>query len=352
MENLKIIKTLGSGLFGTTYKVIDTKTKKNYALKKQKILKAYITGGTKYYMWRELRFYIWINKLIKSDQNFFMKMIDYKFYSDCSYTNENQPDAKNKIIKKLIRSKHCLDLLLDLKDGTLNDILKKSKSALKLILSEKQIFSMIIQITYICYLLNKSSYVHNDLHGGNISFTKVPYNKEILMYINGNKYKIKSYGYQWSIIDYGLILHKKFIMTKKEQNTYKNGILYNKDMKTFFIYALTNISSLIRKKQKKTFIVNQLFNKRQELYQRIKFLITSIYPSMNKFYKDYELNEKVNKLLFSEIIQYLSIYDIKFLEECFGKKIKQNNILNTHLEFFKFNQNNYENIIKYFIELC
>lgn len=221
MENLKIIKTLGSGLFGTTYLVKKISNKKKYALKTQKILKSYITGGTKYYMWRELRFYLWINKLIKSDQNFFMKMFDYKFYPNCSYSNNNQPDAKNKIVKKLIKSKHCLDLLLDLKDGTLSDLLKSNKN--KHVFSLKQIYSMIIQITYICYLLNKSGYIHNDLHYGNIAYKKIPYDKKITININGNKYKIKSFGYQWSIIDYGLILHRKFIMTKKSKIHIKMG---------------------------------------------------------------------------------------------------------------------------------
>ena len=112
-------------------------------------------------------------------------MINYKFYSDCSYANKNQPTAKTKIIKKLIKSKHCLDLLLELKDGTVNNLLKEIK------LSDKQIFSMIIQVTYMCYLLNKSGYSHNDLHSGNIAFVKIPKNQIITIEINGNKYKFK-----------------------------------------------------------------------------------------------------------------------------------------------------------------
>lgn len=368
MENLKIIKTLGSGIFGTTYMVKKISKKKKYALKTQKILKSYITGGTKYYMWRELRFYLWINKLKKSDQIFFMKMLDYKFYSNCSYTNKKQLDAKNKIVKKLINSKHCLDLLLDLKDGTLNDLFKLSKRKLlstksvskegitnnksKPILSQKQFYSMIIQITYICYLLNKSGYIHNDLHSGNIAFKKIPYNKKLSININDNKYKIKSYGYQWSIIDYGLILHKKFIMKKKEQKTYKNGILYNKDMKVFFIVSLTNIRSIIWSKIDKAISLNKLYQIKPDLYHRIKILIISIYPSMNVYYDDFEFNNKVNKLLYDEVIQFLAIYDIKFLEQIFDiKKIKLNNIPNNHLEFLKLNLSDYNSIIKYFIDL-
>ena len=74
MENIQILKILGSGMFGTTYKVKKTTNNKIYALKRQKILRSFITKNTKYYMWRELYFYSWINKLLISDQKFFMKM--------------------------------------------------------------------------------------------------------------------------------------------------------------------------------------------------------------------------------------------------------------------------------------
>jgi hypothetical protein len=347
MENLKIIKTLGMGLFGTTYKVYDSKTKSYYALKKQKILKSFITGGTKYYMWRELKFYLWINKLNKHDQKFFMKMIDYKFYSDCSYTNKNQPTAKSKIIKKLIKSKHCLDLLLDLKDGIVNTLLKQVK------LSDKQIFSMAIQVIYICYLMNKVGYSHNDLHGGNIAYVKIPKNQYITIEINGNKYKFKSYGYQFSAIDYGLILHKKFILSRKEKKIYANSILYNKDLKIFFLCVLTRGLKLMSKKylnQKKQ-LMKTLQMEKPELYQRIKILITSIYPTMTKYYDLYEKDGISNKLLLHEVFQYLMIYDKNFLSNYFDRKIKSNRIGQNHLEFFKFNINNYENMIKYFIRL-
>ena len=235
MEDIKILYVLGSGMFGTTYMIEKNdgnKTKKKYALKRQKILKSFITGKTKYYLWREIYFYSWINKLTNDDQKFFMKMFDYKFYSNCNYVNDNYLHKyfNNKLIKKFAKSKHCLDLLLDLKDGSVNDLLRSNK------LSNKQIYSMAIQLTYICLLLKNSGYSHNDLHYGNIAYIKVPNDSLIKITIDNKQYKFKSYGYQFSAIDYGLILHKKYILTKKEKKTYENNIAYNKDMKTFFIY--------------------------------------------------------------------------------------------------------------------
>jgi hypothetical protein len=365
MENIKIIKILGSGMFGTTYKVKKNSNNKIYALKRQKILKSFITKNTKYYMWRELYFYSWINKLSISDQKFFMKMIDYKFYSNCQYFNPQSEKPNNKIIQKLIKSKHCLDLLLDLKDGIVSDLL--SKSSFKS--NNKQFYSMIIQCSYICYLMNKSSYSHNDLHYGNIAYVKVPKNSMIKMIINGKNYFIKSYGYQFSAIDYGLILHKKFILTTKENKTYKNDMTYNKDMKSIFIYCLTNLKKCFKKsyKKEKKLLLNTLHEEKPELYLRIKYLILFSYPEMIKYYDKFELDGSINKLLYYEIIQYLAIYDIKLISKCFTRKaklsslnskefrtkeiIKPNNISNQHLEFFKFNINDHLTIIKYFSKL-
>lgn len=123
-------------------------------------------------------------------------------------------------------------------------------------------------------------------------------------------------------------------------------------MKTFFIYALTNAKYFMKNKINKIDFMMNLYETKQDLYQRIKLLIISIYPSMNKFYNDFEYNNKISKLLYNEIIQYLIIYDINFLSKCFGSKAKTNNIPNNHLEFLKLNFNNYEEIIKYFSYLC
>ena len=121
MDNIKIIKVLGKGLYGTTYMVLFNG--KKYALKRQKILKSYITKTSKYPMWREFDFFNWISKLDKSDQKFFMVLYDYKFYSNCNFIN--QDSTTNKLILKLNNSKHCLDMLLDLKKGSISTIYDK-----------------------------------------------------------------------------------------------------------------------------------------------------------------------------------------------------------------------------------
>ena len=68
-NNIKIIKKLGSGVFGTTYLV--TKDNKKYAMKIQHILPKHRTKSFQYELWRELDLYEYINTLNKNDSKFF-----------------------------------------------------------------------------------------------------------------------------------------------------------------------------------------------------------------------------------------------------------------------------------------
>ena len=234
MDNIKIIKELGKGLYGTTYKIV--KNNKYFALKRQKILKSFIKKGTKYPLWREINFYSWISK--QKNKSFFMQLYDYKFYSNCYLTDITKED-------KLSKSKHCLDLLLDLKDGSLRLIIDK--------LTNKQKISLVIQVLYIINKIREAGYTHNDLHMGNIAYVKVDKSDII------KDLKIKSYGYQFSIIDYGMILNNKFELNSKDKKKHKNNLKYDGDLSKFFIYTLLNIKFAI-KKSKDKFIKSPIYN--------------------------------------------------------------------------------------------
>jgi hypothetical protein len=323
-DNITIIKTLGKGLYGTTYEI--KYNNKKYALKRQKILKSYIEGGTKYPMWREFKFFSWINKLDKHDQKFFMKLISYKFYSGCDFSNQNE-NYPSKLIQKLNKSKHCLDMIFDLKDGVLGNILYE--------LSFKQYCSMCIQVLYAIYLMDSAKYVHNDLHLNNIAYTKVDRKKLIVLNINGTIYKIKSYGYQFSIIDYGLIIHKNFDLNIEQRKRYDNYVNYNRDFSMFFIYTLSQTRFAIKKK----FNI-QIFDAvfyRKELYQRIKLSILSLYPNLAKSYLEYEKKGKIDRFLLYEVVQFLAIYDKKLLCKILKKKYWDNILPNSVLEYIKLN---------------
>lgn len=318
MEDIKIIKELGKGLYGTIYKV--KKNDKYYALKRQKILKSFIKRGTKYSLWREISFYSWISK--QKNKNFFMRLYDYKFYSNC-----NLPNITKK--NKLNKSKHCLDLLLDLKDGSLKIIIDK--------LSYKQKISLIIQILYIIRLIRRAGYTHNDLHIGNIGFIKVNRDYKI------KNLNIKSYGYQFSIIDYGMILHNRFELNRKDKKKHKNNLKYDGDLSKFFIYTLLNIRFAIKESKDK--LIKYLLTDKYYLYQKIKYIILQIYPTLKNKFKEFENNKKINNILYNQIIQFIAIYDKKFLCKMFNKRYKPNLINDYILEQIKINKYKIE---KYF----
>jgi hypothetical protein len=330
MEDIKIISTLGKGMYGTTYLV--KKNNKKYALKRQKILRIYITKNTKYSMWREFYFFNYISKLDNFDKKFFMKLIDYKFYSNCDFNNNFE--SNNKLLLKLNRSNHCLDQLVELKDGVLKDIIYK--------LNNKQKISMIIQCIYAMYLMHKSGYYHCDLHTKNIAYKKTK-NK----YITINNNKIKTYGYQYSFIDYGLIINKRFLLNRKEKKKLEIYQKFNKDMNIFLSFSIFNIREIIKIKDNKIKqnFINYFKNNYISLYDRIKSIILFNYP-------EYKTYNDINKHLFMEIIQYISIYDNDILKKYFKTEYK---LLPSHiLEFIKLNmnkENSYFNVINYLFNL-
>jgi hypothetical protein len=69
INNVKIIKKIGAGLFGTNY-LVKLKNK-NYSLKIQKILETNTKKSYNSSIYSELEFYNFVNKLTKKDQTFF-----------------------------------------------------------------------------------------------------------------------------------------------------------------------------------------------------------------------------------------------------------------------------------------
>ncbi len=200
-----------------------------------------------------------------------------------------------------------------------------------------------------------NSFVHTDLHMGNIAYTKVDKKSKIKIQLDGINYLIPTYGYQYAIIDYGLIQNKKFDLKKSEEKKYQKHIKYNRDLNIFFIYTLTNVQYAIKKKNKsnKIILMNKLLNENQHLYMRIKNIIIYLYPDLNKQYNKFEKTNIVDKILYYEIVQFLAIYDKKFLATTFSKRYKPNLIPDSALEYIKLNMymsyTNYNEIIKYLI---
>ena len=202
-DNMKLIKILGTGMFGTTYQIKYQGLK--YAIKIQHILEKDQYVDFKNVIWRELDVYKYINRLSSEDQLFFTKLHDYKIYDNCTHIQERKFkfNSKNEFDKQLVeldKSSYCIKYLLDYKGKiNLNNFLLKHK------LNPPLIYSICLQICKIIIILYKRGYSHNDLHPGNIMI-----NKTYRTYFNFIGEKIPYKGYQLSSIDYGNVLNKKF----------------------------------------------------------------------------------------------------------------------------------------------
>ena len=97
--NIKQIKKLGTGSYGTTYLV--EKDGKKYAMKVQHILPIHRKKTFQYELWRELDLYEYINTLNKDDIKFFNKLYAYKIYNNCKHIQNGK------------KSEWCIKYLLE-----------------------------------------------------------------------------------------------------------------------------------------------------------------------------------------------------------------------------------------------
>lgn len=177
MNKYKIIKELGRGGNGIVYLVIDNYGNK-YAMKKEKVNEYTIKSYSSKF-WREIKF----KKFSKKYPEQFNVLIDYDF-------------QKKKILNKSIIEN--VRFIYDINDGTFFSIMEH--------LSKKELYSAIIQITYIASLLSHHGYRHGDFHSCNIMYKNVSKNKTINIYGND----IPTYGYLYCAIDYGSIIHQTY----------------------------------------------------------------------------------------------------------------------------------------------
>ena len=120
-NDIKIINTLGTGMYGTTY--LAKYNNDNYALKIQHILPSDRNKSYKKGLWRELDLYEYINSLSESQQIFFTKLYDYEIIDNCNH-KQIRPfkidlkDKKNKFAMNLIeldKSNWCAKFLTEYK---------------------------------------------------------------------------------------------------------------------------------------------------------------------------------------------------------------------------------------------
>jgi hypothetical protein len=105
-----------------------------------------------------------------------MKLYQYDIKENCEHNQEYYteidklpyPQEFISILKDKYESNYCIRKIYSLVDCDLSKIIDK--------LNKKQLYSLIIQNTYIILLLNKNGFLHNDLHGQNIGVIKTKKN--------------------------------------------------------------------------------------------------------------------------------------------------------------------------------
>ena len=234
----------------------------------------------------------------------FMELIHHYFQDNCTIelrwdlNNPPKPWTKKLINEyKSIMNQHiCLYKIYTKMDVILNNVLND--------LTHKQIYSMLLQVSYAMNLLHKNNYIHGDLHSGNVGAIKTLKRATI----NLGSITIPTYGYHWKLIDFGMTLHKDDIKTKfdKERfslemdDIYDEGLFYN--LQTYIEhdgnYTYSELIKIIKKTEE--------FKVIEEIHSKNKTIQYGLYQTL---YPD-----KCIKLLGGKIIKpaILPISDLIF----------------------------------------
>ena len=320
MNNYIIIKEIGMGMMGTVY-LVEDKQKNKYAMKIEKILKKQSVKSMKYDLWREIEF---SNTICKKYEKHFMKNYDNWIDINCKHKQDwNKIGLKLELFDKptqkyyqnLFDSSYCSIKIYSLVELTLKNVIKQ--------INDEQYYDIFIQCLYVMYLCNKSGYMHRDWKMDNIGLIKT---NNMNIDIFGKQ--VKTHGYQVVLLDYGAVIHKKYILS-----SYEKKIFTNKMTDLFFMFdrykynMIFNFTKFENKYNVDTF-------SHIEINKEIKQDIQKYLPKFNKnnevlsqyiykiiYYDDFEhklVNDKIKiikpKLLLPQkAIEFMikNIYNIK-----------------------------------------
>ena len=299
---------------------------KKYALKIEHILEADLKKSSSSQIWREIFF---STKFANKYPEQFIKLYSYDIIDNCTHKQEYSMNVEmimNKKIRDKIyniaKSNLCIRKVYELIDGVLYDIIG--------LLSRKQLYSFILQYSYIILLLQKNNYSHGDIHGGNIGYIKTK--KEFVKILNTN---IPTYGYIFKFIDYGFVKNKKNKLSNENKEIHNKLFRYEGDLG--FIYTL---------------LYDDIYFYNYLVQHKIKYNNEELYLNFLKseeFYIIKSLCENdYNRFLIYKIL-FIEKYQKSILKKKF-KKIIQPTIrgdLNDILYFIKYYGDTH-NIIDYF----
>ncbi len=272
MDKYNIISILGKGGYAVVYKILYNN--KYYALKIRKIFPQQTTFNTSHKIWRDI---VFSNKMNKYKYGF-MKLIKYEIDNDCKFKLEN-PKNKN-YIDYLNKYNICFLTINDIKDGTIEQLIYT--------LRKKQVYSMITQLLISIKLSRNNGFYLKDIHLGNICYNNVDIDYIIeYNYPDDNViYKLNSYGYIFSHIDYDDIMSEDFI-----NDDYSLEVLHRSKKLNLDI-----IKTLLQLRHKLYYVLTEKIGNIQIKYNYSDnpFVnnIMHLLKNPDQFYLDFKLNKK------------------------------------------------------------
>jgi len=319
-------------MHGTVYLVEDLLTKNKYSMKIEQVFKKDIKESLKSPLWREIEF---SDTMTSKYPNQFMKIIKYE-NKKCDYKHNLSDERikslhKNQIryYDKLSKSMYCSIKIMSIVDDILHNIIYKLND-------KKIILDLYIQVIYISYLINKEGYFHRDLHPKNIG---VIYTKDKFISIFNKN--ILTHGYLLQAIDYGLVIHNKYILEKWEHKAlkYDNDIYQN----IYKIILKIMLKNLIDKYPDKN--INEIVNISKDDSKYLDKYLNKIKIDNSKWNKD-------NYKYFQEMLYKIIFFD-KFQDQIgIINKVKLFDFISIDSVIYIIeNFYNIENILNHLIDL-
>jgi len=331
ISDIQFLKKIASGMYGTTYLVkrVNKPDRKLYVCKVEHVLPADIKLNLKHNLAREIKF---SKEVCEKYPDQFCQLLSYTVVKDCPHIQEYAYDPKDfdkkqqDEFKALAKSRYSIIRLYPYKgDITVENIIYK--------LSIDCIYSMVIQLLYILNIMESHGYKHVDSHTGNFCVTKTS-----KKFINILGYKVPTYGYLYSVIDYGRLLGNKFVLNKEEKKIMNNGV---KDISFIFEVFLLDYNFRNYIRDKKLHINATAASKKREKTKEYRIITHNI------TYNPY-IAEILFAMLYPELDQHI------LLGKNTPKKVFMPEYLIslTDIIYMAHNLDNLPMIIVYFLDKC
>ena len=221
ISELKLGRHIASGYQGSVHEIYDENNKR-YAIKIIKVKEEYKEKSYEIPSWREVDFANTVGNLYP---NSFIYMYAYDVIDNIDYFGYEKPKKipNNCISDQIYYSNYAVRIVYSFIDDTLKNIIHT--------LSKEQLYSMIVQVTFAIKVMHENGYSHNDLKLHNIGVIRTD-KKYIEL---DDTLRIKTHGYIFKLIDFGRVLHPKYVLSEG------SSVIYNNKMKKeidFLLYSL------------------------------------------------------------------------------------------------------------------